>query len=322
MTNYSSTVPFPSPCETNTLSLSFSSSALWYYLGISILASLMTGVTMILNSTFLATILSQRRLRTSLSNKLLTILSIVDLLQGILTWPLVAANSIIYSRGETNCLLIDIFYIIAYYPVGTTMTTIFLVTLEQYFAILHPYLYISHVTFYRLVSPAIVFICLVLMIDIIGVIKWDLAWMDDRKTLFAALAITIVMALVYMHTKIVRCASQVAAKITETNRVEGKQIKSRAKAAKSGFIILVATLMCYCPNMGYVIYTQVRTPTPTDTTFIQIPTEIFGLFSSIVDPAVFYWRLGILRKATKEMLASSCKFKNRVECVAEHTCNS
>ena len=317
MTNFSAAVPFPSPCETNKMSLSFSSTTLWYYRSISILASLMTVVTIVLNSTFVATILSQKRLRTSISNKLLVILSLIDLLQGVFTWPLVAANFIIHSRVEANCLLMDLVYIIGYYVVGTTMTTIFLVTLEQYLAILHPYFYMSNVTFYRLVSPTIVSNSLVIVIDIIGLVNWNPAWMDDRKTLFVVTGIIIVITIVYMHIKIIRCASRVVAKITDTNRVEGKEIKSRAKAAKSGLMILVATLMCYCPNLCYIIYTRVRKPTSSTTTFVQLPSEIFGLFSSILDPAVCYWRLTILRKATKEMFASSCKLKNRVECFTE-----
>ena len=246
----------PSQCETNKLSLLFSKNGLRYYLGTAILATLMTGVTITLNSILLATMWSKKRLHTSISNKLLIILFMVDLLQGISIWPLVAANFIIYHRVDSNCFLMDTFIIIGYYLVGMTLTTIFLVTLEQYIAILHPYFYISHVTFYKLVIPTILSISLLIIIDIIGIIKWDL-WLVHRRILFTVLGITIVTALIHLHTKVIRCASRIVAKITDTNRGEGRQIKSRAKAAKSGLIVLVATLVTYCPNMCFIIYERV-----------------------------------------------------------------
>ena len=112
------------------------------------------------------------------------------------------------------------------------------------------------------------------------------------------------MVLIYMHVRVIKCATQVAVRIKDTNREEGKMIKSRAKAAKSGLIVLTATLLCYCPNICYIIYEKLSVPTPNITTYIQYPTEILGLFSSVVDPIVYYWRLKSLRKATRDMFAS------------------
>ena len=299
-------------CESNKLSLLSSESASLYYLGITVLASLMTIVTIVLNCTFLATMLCQKRMQKSISHKLMMVLSTIDLLQGISTWPLTAANFVIFYRLDTNCFLLDFIRLLGYRLVALTIWTILLIALEQYLAILHPYFYISHVTFYRLFGPMLLFNMLLIIINIVEKFQPNQIWVKYYNGILVTLGLLIVLALAYMYTKIILCASRVAAKITETNIEEGKQIKSRAKAAKSGLIIFVATLLCYCPFMCYMVYEKLSKPTILIITFARYPAEIFGLFTSVVDPAVYYWRLRSLRKATKGMLSSLCKISNQV----------
>ena len=52
------------------------------------------------------------------------------------------------------------------------------------------------------------------------------------KLLFAPLYVTIVVALAYMHTKIIRCAANVAAKISDTNKEEGEIYQVPSKSCK------------------------------------------------------------------------------------------
>ena len=278
-----------------------------YYLVIALLASAMSLLTVILNLIFIATMLSQRKIQKHTSNKLLIVLCMVDLLQGTFTWPLTAANFVIFYRLDTNCLLLNSIYIIGHCLVALTLWTIFLIALEQYIAIIHPYFYISHVTFCRLLLPMIAINFLLTMINVMGEVKLNTVWKYYFKFSFPVVGFPLVMGLLYMHAKVIRCASQVTAKITDNNKEEGKQIKIRAKAARSGLLVLLATLLCYCPHICYTIYEKVSRPTPSTTTFVRYPTEIFSLFSSVVDPVVYYWRLKSLRKATRYMLASLCK---------------
>ena len=306
MLNISDT--FEAQCSWNSLSYLSSGDAMSYYFGIAILASTMTVVTIVVNCIFVATMLSQKLTQNSISNKLLLVLSSVDLLQGISIWPVAVAIAVMYSRFNTNCFLIDFNYFLGYHLVGLTIWTIFLITLEQYIAILHPYFYLSNVTFCRLLYPVVVIKVLLMITDIVGKIKLNKDWNNYYNAVVLAMWVPIMVAFVYMHAKIILCASRVAAKITNTNKGEGQKINARAKAARSGLIVLLATLVCYCPSIFYTIYkAKVGKPTPFITTFVQYPVELLVLFSSVVDPTVYYLRLKSLRRATKSMFASLCK---------------
>ena len=284
----------------------------FYFINV-ILSSVMTVVTIVLSCTFIGTMLFQRLIHKSISNKLLVVLSMVDFLQGVSTWPLTGANNVIFYRTGINCVLLKLLYLLGYHLVYLTVGTIITITLEQYLAITHPYFYISTVTFKRLFIPMLVLTSLSSMINILGEMKINQALHKNYK-----LALTIVgslgmMALAYMHVKIMKCASRVAARITDTNREEGKKIKSKAKAAKSGLIVLLSTLACYLPYLCYTIYVKASGgPTPSSITFGRYPTEMISLFSSLVDPIIYYWRMKSLRKATKDMFTSLCKCQ-RVE---------
>ena len=278
-----------------------------YYLGIAMVTSMMTLVTVTLNCIFIAAMLSQKLFQKSLSNKLLMVLCMVDLLQGISSWPMLAVTFFKFYKFDMNCFLQDLNHLSGYVLSALTMGTIFIVSLEQFIAILHPYFYISNVTFCRLLGPVLMINSLVIITSIVGEITVNRTWMDYYNFIVPALGFPVMTILIYIHLKIIRCASQVAARITNTNKEEGKHIKARAKAAKSGLVVFVATLVCYCPYCCYTIYEKMNKYTPFSTNFIGYPSKIFGLFASVVDPIIYYWRLKSIRKATKDMFTSLCK---------------
>ena len=306
---------FPVPCKTNRLVLLFSKNALSYYLCSATFSAVMTLVTILLNCMFLASVLHQKQMRKCISTKLLIVLSLNDLLQGTLLWPLNIVNFSSFYKMQPNCLIQDSLNFVGYHIAAVTMSAIFLVTLEQFIAILHPYFYIENVTFHRLVGPMLLLNSIILLINIPWAIKLIGMWMVYGKLSFLPLIFMIVIGLPYMHTKIIGCAANVAVKITATNKEEGRQIKSRAKAAKSGLVVLIATLVCYSPSIGYNIFILLSEPTPFMTTYIQTTAEILALLSSVVDPVVYYWRLKNIRTATKNMFHSICKNHNHVHSV-------
>ena len=120
-----------------------------------------------------------------------------------------------------------------------------------------------------------------------------------------------------MYKKINVCASKLAANINSNNKGEGRKIQSRVKAAKSSLIILAGTLVCYSPVICNNIYVKLGEQTSYSVIFISYPSQIMALFTSVVDPAVYYWRLSTLRKATRDMFSSMCKSKNQVRSAAD-----
>ena len=253
--------------------------------------------------------LSQKQMHKSISNKLMTVLSVVDLLQGLFIWPLAAANFLVFHRLDTNCLLLHLLYSLGFSLTRSTFWAIFFIALEQYIAILHPYFYIAHVTFYRLLGPMVLINVLLIIIDTVGNLKIGHVWIAYHNIEVLSIGTPIIMVLFLLHIKIIHCAAKVAARIAETNKEEGKTIKARTKAAKSGLIVLVVTFMLYFPNMFYKIYEKVSATTPFLKTYVKSSVEILPLCSSIADPIIYYWRLKSLRKATKDMFTSLFKRK-------------
>ena len=156
-----------------------------YFLGFAIFASLISVVTIILNCIFIATMLSIKKMYKSISNRLMTVLSVVDLLQGMSVWPLAAAHYLTIYRLDINCLLLDFMYTLGFNLTWSTVWTILLIALEQYIAILHPYFYIAHVTFYRLLGPMAFLNFLFIIIDIVGRMKLGYFWIAYRTTLLS-----------------------------------------------------------------------------------------------------------------------------------------
>ena len=202
-------------CQRNTYKLS---RVISYYIGYAVLASIMSVVTTVLNGTFIMTMLVQKRIQKSISNRLVMILCIVDLLQGISTWPLTAANFIMFYKTDLNCFLLDLNNLLGYCLVALTWWTIFTVSLEQYIAILYPYFYMSKVTFCRLLSPMVVINILLVIINIVGKTKLKQKWIVYYRFVIPVVGVPMVLVLVYMNLKIIRCASQVASRITDTNK--------------------------------------------------------------------------------------------------------
>ena len=307
----------PTLCSTDVKAI-FSPSALSLYLTHASLACIMAVITITSNCTFLATMFQMRGQR-SISNKLLMTLSTIDLLIGVLAWPLIAALTFQHYKIDVDCYLLEATLSSGYHFAMVTLCTIFLVAFEQYLAILHPYFYISQVTYSRLIWPLIASNSALLLISIIVQSSFRKIWIYFIQILFLPISVVIVVGLVYMYQKIIVCASRVAVRINSTNKEEGRQIKSRVKAAKSSLIILIATLVCYSPVISYNIYKKLENLTPYNMTFFGYSSQIMAMITSVIDPVVYYWRLRSLRKATKDMFSSIFKSNNQVRSLPMHT---
>ena len=195
MSNVSLIKTFQGNCSWFSVSYLSSGGTSSYYLGIAMLASVMTVATIVINCIFVATMVSQKLIHKNISNKLLVGLSMVDLLQGISIWPIAALNAVIYSRSNVNCYLIEFNYFLGYHLIGLTTWTIFLIALEQYIAILHPYFYISKVTFHRLLCPVLVMQALRMVIDTVGKLTLGPNWNTYYNSVVLALWLPIMIAL-------------------------------------------------------------------------------------------------------------------------------
>ena len=121
------------------------------HLAIAIFNLLIATMNVILNSGF-AMVLCKSRFLEIPSNSLLLSLAIVDLLTGAIAQTSFAIESFLFSRCVFSKAL-DIFVAVTGHVLGAmSYSTVILVSLDRYVAILHPFYYELKVTRYRLVT--------------------------------------------------------------------------------------------------------------------------------------------------------------------------
>ena len=309
MSNSTEIVAFPK-CEDDDQSYSFTKEAQTFYFFLFVVRILMTALTIILNITFLAALVHHKKTRQKTSSKFLMFLSTIDLLQGVTCWPIVTYISISWYNITLECFWSDMANSVGYGLGLATVSAIFLIALDQYLAILHPFFYVGKVTACRLLWPTVLLNVGLCAVNIVGRFKVLEVWFIYRY-LVIALTLVVIVAMICIYIKIMQFASMTVTRITVLNRDEGRQTQSRARAIKSTFIVLIATMSCYAPFMSYTIYENLKTPTSFSKTFIRIPLEMLTLSSSVLDPIIYYCRLKSLRIATRAMVYSVCRNHQR-----------
>ena len=297
------------PCNANELNYLFTEGARLFYLCSLVTRLLITITTIIFNFMFIAALLTDKHLKNNISKKLMMILSVIDLLQGFLCWPIAIYLNTGWLYLERNCLLSKILYSLGYILSFATITVVFLIALDQYLAIVHPFFYISQVTLRRLLVPWIPIHLALCVFNFIGRFMSLKVWHLYRYVI-AVMIFAIMLVLAYVHLGTIKQASIATKKINKTNKEEAKQIKLRAQASRSTLIVFLATVLCYLPLITYNAYESVGKRTSFSKTFLKLPAEMITLSTSVIDPIVYFCRLRCLRIAAKKILHTPwCKNK-------------
>ena len=302
---------FPAACIKGDPPFSFTREAKKYYIFMTATCSVMTILTILLNMTFLITMFLNKQLQ-NLPNKLFMLLSLVDLLQGFTVWPFAIYSGVTLYNTKQVCWWLSVVSSMGYCLGFATVTSIFLITIEQYTAIVHPFFHGRHVKASYLLYPMAATNLSLSIVNFLTSFKFKGGWIW-YKSLISIITIILMTSMIYMYIRIIHTAKVTVARIVKTNVEEGKQIKKKAKAAKTSIIILIATIICYSPSSFYNIYEYVDNGTDFGKTYIKLSTEMVALMNSVFDPLVYYWRLKSIRSATMTLLWRLCKRPRKVE---------
>ena len=271
-----------------------------FYYVLFILSILLAMITLMLNSIFLITAYHQHIYKT-LNMKLLMILSCVDSLQGLITWPLVGyvlfEN---YLNKSPDFFIESVLISICYEFVFATIMVIFLIAFEQFLAILYPYVYQLHMNWKLLFIPSLLITLVVGALDVLCSTVYTSHW--DVFTKVAVSLTTIIFILtVYFYCRIWFTSYSIRRKIKQQNLNLGIHIKRQTKAAKTSAIILITFALCYIPKISYDIL-HVYPVCP----YLGWVIAMLALFKSVLNPLIYYWRLAVVRKATKKVFSNTC----------------
>lgn len=175
------------------------------HLAIAVFNLFIAANSVILNLGF-AIVLCKSRFLNTPSNSLLLSLTIVDLLTGAIAQTSFAIENFLFSRCVFYKAL-DIFVAVTGHLLGaTSFTTVILVSLDRYVAILHPFFYELQVTRYRLVMVQFTIWLLPMPILLFSVFH-----QNQLSLYYTILSFTIAGWLfgVYFYSKILAVASSI-----------------------------------------------------------------------------------------------------------------
>ena len=209
----------------------------------SIIAYVLSAFIILGNSVTVAAILKYRKLQTN-TNVLVCSLSFSDITLGIFT---IVSRVYIYHTNVTYMLVIIIFLYSSYH---ISVSHLFIIALERYVAIIHPFQYEKYV------SKGTIALSLTL-VWIIPLIFWSICWPvkvltgQNRwvETTGPALYLLQGFVLVIMYIRILIVAYQQASKIRQLNRqnMRKNKFKSELKATKTLAVIVFAYVIFWSP---------------------------------------------------------------------------
>ena len=233
-------------------------------------------------------------------------LSFIDLFQGILGW---GSSVYIFIRdyqdekykvGETLHIILG--YVLSF----TSVTMLYVIGFEQYFAIVHPFRHQRWLNAKLLLIP--VLSLNILLSVICGIVysfiyhHWNMFINIVQGILFLSFLMT-----VYFYIKVWYVSKCVQREINSQNREEGLRIQRESKAAKTSCLVLITFVICYIPiAVLHVLYHFDNIITVSNQFYWWWVPGMFAMSKSTWNPLIFYWRLKAVQKATKQFIMDIC----------------
>ena len=180
---------------------------------------------------------------------------------------------------------------------------LFILNLERYLCIVHPFFHRKNVTKYRL----LIFIgglCSVVVAETLAVGYFGTEGLVEYVLSFQGAFI--LLLLVYFNGRIFHTSRNRA--VTNISnaaaRREEKEFIRKLKLAKMCVIVIGGTVLCYMP----IIVTSLFDQNDYNISTFTVWSMTFVLASSSLNSVVFFWRNPVLRKEAKEVL---CNIKQR-----------
>ncbi|XP_066915696.1 melatonin receptor type 1B-B-like [Clytia hemisphaerica] len=251
--------------------------------------------------------MKRNRLLHKLSNYLLVCMSIFDLTGGLTVLP--AGATILIGRGYYTkfCQLEQYTQSVGYTLVSMSFITIFTITLEQYIAICYPFFHQNNVKFRKLLVPMTTSWTLM---AIACIICWhnSASWIYFQSIAGLIIIVTYI-TVVFCYTRLYLIATKMRRKITigSRNSQENHRPTRRHtnKAIITSFSIIFAFSISYIPISIFSLKKMISKVTHFEQTVVYEWVQLIALYSSVVSPLVYYWRLREVRRELFKILRTS-----------------
>ena len=272
------------------------------------------------NALFLTAMKRNRTLH-KLSNYLLVCLSVFDLAAGLAVLP--AAAVVLYGRGFFTrfCAIERYTQSLGYALASMSFVTIFTITLEEYIAITNPFFHQSNVNFKRI----FVFMSVSWIVMAVACV---ICWPNSALWIYFQSATGLIIlvtygTVVFCYTRIFAIARKTQRKIRAScimalpphsrsvshsrkpslrrkslfsSRQSSMPNNNRNKAVITSFTIILAFSVSYLPMSVFSLKRMIWRVSPLEQTVAYEWVQLIALYSSVVSPLVYYWRLREVRR--------------------------
>ena len=203
----------------------------------------------ILNSLVLFIFWKSPKLRSKLFSFAIMLLCSIDLGVGTVANPLFALHSITTMLDSPKCLYVGAYTVAIFFFSGISACTLFIINIERYFAIIHPFLYQVHFTKRRFVFTWIFFWFLVVI--------WVVCYIYFR---LLAVVIPVTLCIIVFTSLFTYVAIYIVArKMRKRNDVHSNRNQESGrhfmaflrelKMAKTYVLVVSLCVFCYLPTV-------------------------------------------------------------------------
>lgn len=273
-----------------------------------VLNSILIIPTILLNGLSIITIINSHQLKSKPCYFTILVQSVIDLAVGVLAMPLYLTFMKSDISGISNCVffatLINRLFLV---PIVLSSTTLFVMTLERYIAVLHPYAYSTQATKKKLLG----FVVAGSVIDF-SVMSASLAFPNltnvyaiSKQTLvflFIAIAYTRIFVVV---RRLSHSQNRPHDAFSKRNLTRMKLFVREVKGARSCFIVVI----CFCtlafmPVAFMSPFLPSRSRSEQSTMMAWAITAAFA--NSSANSVIFFWTKTMLRKEAITKLKRVC----------------
>ena len=251
------------------------------------------------------------------SNLLLLCLSFCDLLVGLVTQPLFAAETgLVAANSSAACSLKDLYVIFLFTFSSSSMLHVCLISVERFIAIFYPF---KHQRF--LTKKAVV------IFSVVFWISWTLLTVFTRRehgggligysrlafVIFSALVVLVINLRLWLearkHSRRIRNALPLPTLSAPATSSEGSRESQAAiakaardsKAAKTIFLITGVLIACNLPLIATFIARKFYGLRGRAVTLLWFAANTIVLVPAILNPVIYCWRRRDIRVSIKRM---------------------
>ena len=234
------------------------------------------------------------QLRRKKSYFLIMVLSVNDLVVGILGNASHAIALVLHLNGDPECNMYILVDLLAFPTAAMSFATLFTLNIERYLSIVHPIYHRTKVSKIKLVGFA-----LVLWTVSIGLTLAHLTLGEISNILTSSIMYGIFLATCYIYFRIFRTG---VLKSTSISSLDIRNRLQNMKLAKSCAIVVICTLVCYLP------FAVVRSLEQNSlrTLVLTMWGVTFALAASSLNNVVFLVSNPVFRNEVKKIFGITC----------------